>query len=504
MRYIPDATQMKEADQYTIQKIGIPSLDLMENAALSCVEVMKEKQLDLSHVCVICGSGNNGGDGFAIARLLVNDGVKVTVVMAGNIERATKETLFQIEKLSKTGTKIVNEYIYDNYSLIVDAVFGVGLSRNIEGHYKELITKLNDFHGPKLAVDIPSGISADNGRVLGIAFKADYTITFQAEKMGHKFYPGKEYCGEIIVKDIGIREVYFEKNAEVSIIFDQEDYQKMLPLRKEDSHKGTYGKLLIIAGSKGMSGAAYMNAVSAYKCGAGLVQIYTAEENRIILQTLLPEAIITTYEAYNESQLNELLRWADTICIGSGIGMSEVSHKILKTVIFESTVPTVIDADGLNVLGEHMWYFEKMKHHQYILTPHMKEMSRLTGADIGTIKSERKQLLEEFTTKYQLTGVLKDSCTIIKTPGERTVVNTSGNSSMAKAGSGDVLAGMIAGLLAQTGDCYYAAVLGTYLHGCCGDIARSEMGSYSVMARDLIKCISKVLKREEGKYYEEI
>lgn len=504
MQYIPDAIQMKEADQYTIQKIGIPSLELMECAAASCVEVMKEKNMDLSHVCVVCGSGNNGGDGFAIARLLVNEGKKVTVVMAGNIERATKETLYQIEELKKTHTEIVNEFNPSEYSMIVDAVFGVGLSRNIEGKYRELILKLNETTGIKFAVDIPSGISADNGNVLGVAFKADYTVTFQAQKVGHIFYPGKEFSGEIIVKDIGISEIYFEQNQEVSVVYDKELYKELLPVRKEDSHKGTYGKLLIIAGSKGMSGAAYMNAMSAYRSGAGLVQIYTAEENRIILQSLLPEAIITTYETYDQKQLLKQIEWADTICIGSGMGVSDISRKILKTVIFESDIPVVIDADGLNILGEHLWYLDKKKHNQYILTPHMKEMSRLTGLDIGTIKTDRIQKVRAFTERYQVTCVLKDSRTVIGSFKERTVINTSGNSSMAKAGSGDVLAGIIAGILVQTKAGHDAAVLGTYLHGKCGDVARREQGSYSVMARDLIECISKVFKREEGKYYEEI
>lgn len=504
MQYIPDAIQMKEADQYTIQKIGIPSLELMERAAVSCVEVMKEKNLNLSHVCVVCGSGNNGGDGFAIARLLAYDNKRVTVVMAGNMERCTHETMYQIEELRKTGTEIVNEFTPYEYSMIVDAVFGVGISRNIEGHYKELMEHLNQCSCIKFAVDIPSGISADNGKILGIAFNADYTVTFQAQKQGHLFYPGKEYCGEVITKDIGIREAYFEENLKVSIVYDSKDYRKMLPVRKEDSHKGTYGKLLIIAGSKGMSGAAYMNAMSAYMSGAGLVQIYTVEENRVILQSLLPEAIITTYESYDEKQLIDKISWADTICIGSGIGMSDISRKILKTVIYEADVPVVIDADGLNILGEHLWYLDKKKHNQYILTPHMKEMSRLTGADIGTIKLERNRVIESFTTKHQLTCVLKDSRTVIKSPKERLIINTSGNSAMAKAGSGDVLAGIIAGLLVQTKSSHQSAVLGTYLHGKCGDMARREKGSYSVLARDLIECISMVYKREEGKYYEEI
>ena len=476
----------------------------MESAALSCIATMKEKELDLSHVCIICGSGNNGGDGFAIARILASDNIKVTVVMVGNKERCTKETSIQMEKLLKAGVEIENEFQPADYSVIVDAIFGVGLSRNIEGHYKTVIELLNEASGVKFSVDIPSGISADNGRVLGVAFKADYTVSFQARKIGHILYPGKEYCGETIVKDIGISTKYFENYSEVSIIYEQNEYRKMLPVRREDSHKGTYGKLLVIAGSNGMSGAAYMNAMSAYMSGAGLVQIYTTLENRVILQNQLPEAIISTYHDYDEKQLLQLIKWADTICIGSGLSVSEISRKIMKTVIYEAEVPCIIDADGLNILSEHMWYFDKKKHDNYILTPHMKEMSRLTGLDIGTIKADRIQILNDFTAKYKLTCVLKDSKTFIKKHNERTVINMSGNSAMAKAGSGDVLAGMISGILVQTKSCWEAALLGTYLHGKSGDIARCEKGPYSVMARDLIENISKVLIREEGKIYEEI
>lgn len=498
MRYIPDAAQMKAADQYTIQTLGVPSLALMEEAAKSCVQVIKEKIKDLSHICIICGSGNNGGDGFAIARLLAEEGRKVKVVMAGNRNRCTEETKYQIERLLKTGTEIVNEFVPDDYSVIVDSIFGVGLSRNIEGHYRELINQLNQVKCTKFAVDIPSGISADNGRILGVAFKADYTVTFQAAKLGLQFYPGREYAGEVIVREIGISEEYFKNNPGVSLILDQDDYKKLLPVRREDSHKGTYGKLLIIAGSKGMSGAAYLNGMAAYMSGAGLVRIYTAEENRMILQQLLPEAIITTYEEYNEREVLDLITWADTVCIGSGLGTLETSVKIVKTVFLNTEVPCVVDADGLNILSKHMWYLEKKKHENFIFTPHMLEMSRLTGEQVSILQINRKEIIEKFANQYGVNIVLKDSRTMIKTRSERTIINTSGNSAMAKAGSGDVLAGIIAGILAQVKNCHQAAVLGTYLHGRCGDEARKEKGSYSVMARDLIEKLSIVLKREEG------
>lgn len=497
MKYLPDSMQMKNADQYTIQKLGIPSLELMENAAKSCVNVLKEKAVNLSHTCIVCGSGNNGGDGFAIGRILANEGYKVTVIMAGNADKCTLETKQQMKWFLETGNKIENQWMNDEYSVIIDSIFGVGLSRKIEGRYYDLLEQLNKARAYKVAVDIPSGISADNGNVLGTAFKADLTVTFQAAKSGHIFYPGKEYSGEVVVKDIGISEEYFKDDQEVAITYDKCDYKSMLPLRKEDSHKGSYGKLLVIAGSKGMSGAAYLNAMSAYMAGAGLVQIYTTEDNRIILQQLIPEAIISTYESFDENQLKKLIYWADGICIGSGLGMSQISRKILKTVIETADCPCLIDADGLNMIENHSWYLDKIRHQNYIVTPHMKEMSRLTGLDVSVIKNDRLKILKDFTDKYGITCVLKDSRTCIRKAGSRAIINLTGNSAMAKAGSGDVLAGIISGLMLQGITCEHAAALGTYLHGRCGDTARCDKGSYSVMARDLIEALPVVFKEEE-------
>ena len=497
MKYLPDSLQMKNADQYTIEQSGVPSLKLMENAAKSCIDVLKEKNVNLSHICIICGSGNNGGDGFAIGRILADEGYKVTAIMAGNAEKCTTETKQQMEWFLKTGNKIENHWLCGEYSVIIDSIFGVGLSRKIEGKYYDLIEQLNQIDAYKVAVDISSGISADSGAVLGIGFKADLTVTFQAAKTGHILYPGKEYSGEVVVKDIGISEEYFRNNKDVAITYDKHDYKDMLPVRKEESHKGSYGKLLIIAGSKGMSGAAYLNAMAAYMAGAGLVQIYTTEDNRIILQQLIPEAIISTYESFDEKQLNELIVWADGICIGSGLGVGQTSRKILKKVIETADCPCLIDADGLNMLENHSWYLDKIKHQNYIVTPHMKEMSRLTGLDISAIRNDRLKILKEFTDKYGITCVLKDARTCIRKAGSRAIINLTGNSAMAKAGSGDVLAGIISGLMVQGINCEQAAILGTYLHGRCGDTARCDKGSYSVMARDLIENLSTVLKEEE-------
>lgn len=504
MRYLVDGSQMKRADQYTIHTLGVPSLVLMERAAMSCVEVMTDRYLDLSRTCVVCGSGNNGGDGLAIARILTQRGYPVTACFIGNQEHCTEETKEQMRLLKEAGGKVVYEYEEAEYSVVIDAIFGVGLSRTIEGKYRTIIEQMNGSPGIKVAVDIPSGISSANGAVLGIAFRADITVTFQLEKLGLQLYPGREYAGEIYAADIGICTEVLKDDISAAYTYDRNEYSRLLPVRKADSHKGTYGKLLIIAGSKGMSGAAYLNAKAAYRTGAGLVQIYTPEENRVILQTLLPEAIITIYEGFDEEKLCSLLAWADTVCIGSGLGTSRLSEQILQTTIQHVKVPCVIDADGLNLLSSDPEVLKKNTDSEIVLTPHMKEMERLSGKKVSEIREKRMDVLGEFTKRYPVVVALKDARTIVASNTSHTYVNLSGNCAMAKAGSGDVLAGIIAGLMAQKVTGYDAAVLGVYLHGCCGDYARKKMGSYSVMAEDLIENLSKVLIDQEELTYEEI
>ena len=493
-----NAAQMKAADQYTIQKLGVPSLELMEHAAQACVQVLEDEKVDLSHVCVVCGSGNNGGDGFAIARILQNNRYSVETFCVGNPEHYTEETQEQMYRLQECGGKITYGMPQeDSYSVVIDAVFGVGLSRKVEGRYRQVIEQMNRMRGTKFAVDIPSGLSATTGCILGCAFKADYTVTFQLKKIGLELSQGRTMAGRVIVPDIGISTDSICEDQEIVRTAGKDIYRKMLPDRPEDSNKGTYGRLLVIAGSKGMAGAAYLNAPAAYMTGAGLVRIYTSSDNREILQTLLPEAIITTYEEYNKEELLSLLTWADSVCIGSGLGMSRLSEKILKTVIEYVKIPCLIDADGLNLLAENNNYLNQMAERRFVITPHMKEMSRLTSTPVEELKADRIQILKDFISRYRITCVLKDSRTLIASEEKGIRMNLTGNSAMAKAGSGDVLAGVISGWMVQGKEAEDAAELGTYIHGLSGDLAKFEKGVYSVMARDLIEYISKALMKLE-------
>lgn len=498
MEYLPNGAQMKEADRYTMQKLSIPSLTLMERAAKACVRILKKKGISLSHICVVCGAGNNGGDGFAIARMLKEEGRRVTVVMAGNRDRLTEEASYEKKLFEKTGGTLCDDLPKDEYSIIIDALFGVGLCREITGKYSDIIEKMNACSAYKAAVDIPSGISADTGRILGTAFKADITITFQAQKLGLLLFPGREYAGEIAAADIGISERLFADDPQVAYMPDQKEYQKMLPDRKADSHKGTFGKVLLIAGSKGMAGAAYLNALGAYRMGAGLVRIYTAEENRAILQGQLPEAVVTAYESVDEEEMIRLLGWADAVCIGSGIGVNEKSRKILHTVTEHVSVPCVIDADGLNLLAENKKYMEALKGKEVILTPHMMEFSRLTGKSLQEIRNDRMGVLRSFTEKEEVTCILKDARTMILSGKGRVCVNVSGCAAMAKAGSGDVLAGITAGLLAQGTAIETAGILGAYLHGKAGEYAAARKGQYSILAREIAESLGDAITELEG------
>lgn len=495
MKYLSTAAQMKQGDQDTILNYKMPSMVLMERASLKFTETLVKEGVDCSNTLVICGSGNNGGDGFAIARLLLLKGHCVTVLFAGKESSFTDETRLQMLIFEKYGGTVITTFPEGEYTVIIDAVFGIGLSRAIEGHYREIIEEMNRKNGFKAAVDIPSGLHATTGKVLGTVFKADLTVTFACCKLGMVLYPGHLYTGKVVTADIGIPEFLFAQNSACPYTYEPSDIDTLLPKRKPNSHKGTYGKLLMVAGSEGMAGAAFLSAKAAYTAGAGLVQIYTPKVNQVILQTLLPEAIITAYDQFDEEELRRLLDFADVAAVGCGIGKSGLSRKILEYMIANAKCPLLIDADGLNLLSDHMELLEGKK--DIVLTPHIKELSRLLHCSMEDLAADRIRMIEDFTEKYSVVCVSKDARTIVAGAGHGLFINTAGNSSMAKAGSGDVLAGITAGLMAQKMPPYEAASLGVYLHACAGDYAKEQKGSYSVSARDLIEETGNVIKEHE-------
>lgn len=493
MRYLPTGEQMKKADQMTIEKIGIPSMVLMERAALGVVETLKQEQLDLSKVLVVCGSGNNGGDGYAVARLLHLEGIDVNLMFVGSEDSRSIDNVKQNQICAHYEIPVVQSCNYDEYSVIIDAIFGIGLGRKITGTYYTTIQAMNQAKGKRVSVDIPSGLCDKTGRVMGICVEADVTVAVAFAKKGMYLGEGTSYCGRICTVDIGITSEMLPHEQYLTYTYDREDLIENYPKRVMNSHKGTYGKVLFIVGSKGMAGAAYLCAKAAYMTGCGLVQIYTAEENLQVIQTLLPEAIVKTYKSYSEEELKALLKWADVVGIGCGLGHDLVSGQLVEGTMRFAECPCILDADALNILAQHMEWLMYAKQ-PILMTPHMKEMTRLLGCSMAELQAERFKRLVHFVESNAAICVLKDARTLVAERDKDIYMNLSGNNGMAKGGSGDVLTGIITGIAAQGKELFEAAKLGVYLHGLAGDVAKSQKGAYSVLASDIIECISDVLK----------
>lgn len=506
MKYLVDCEQMKAIDAYTIREMEIPSSVLMERAALSVVEVIEKNISSKDKILVVCGSGNNGGDGIAVARILHLHGFCADVFLAGKKEKMTQETMLQYKIAKNYGITFVHTIQWSEYTVIVDAIFGVGLKREIQGVYREWIEKMNQVEALKIAVDLPSGIHGDNGSVLGVAFQADVTVTFAYRKRGLCFYPGRMYAGKIITADIGI---YSESDSLVKCL-EKEDLawiQKRVPY----GNKGTFGKVLLVAGSEGMCGAAFFAASAALAAGCGMVKVITAKENRIPLQTLLPEAMISCDFSEEENAKN--LNWCDTLVIGPGIGTSKEAVEHAEWFLShakEAEKPVILDADGLNLLSMNP-HWRQILPMKLVLTPHLGEMSRLNGKPIKEIQENLIETAVACAKEFQAVCVLKDACTVTADFHGTIFMNLSGNAGMATAGSGDVLAGILGAICcmpqaenqkAQSFEtvqyifCQRMA-LGVFLHGRSGDYAAAEKGMHSMKARDIMEHIKDALRGKE-------
>lgn len=489
MRYIFTGKQMKTVDDFTIKNIGIPSIVLMERAALCVASLIMENELKSKSVLVVCGIGNNGADGLAVCRMLHLNGYNTCICVLGDMEKATDEFKVQYKIVKNLGINITDHVTFAD--VIVDAVFGVGLSREVTGSYKNAIEQMNQFRSRVYSVDIPSGIDADTGKVLGIAVKAQYTVTFGSHKVGTVLYPGADYCGIVKVADIGLAR---EGNPDNTIKYAEREDLYNIPKRKNYSNKGTYGKVLIIAGSKDISGAAILSTLAAFKTGAGMVRVFTHENNRNIIGKLIPEAMINTYdtEKFDMKSLEACIHWCNVIAVGPGIGTGELQTKIVETVL-EAKLPTVLDADGINTISRRNDIKNKL-HKNVIMTPHLGEMSRFMAVPVEEIAGNLIKYANQANYQYGVSVVLKDARTVIVNQ-QGTYINLTGNSGMATAGSGDVLTGIIAALLGIGAGQENAAVLGPYVHGCAGDMAAQCLTKESMMAGDIVKKIAEVMNR---------
>lgn len=509
MEYLVNASQMKQYDKTTTEEYGISSLVLMERAALACADVILSRERTMAaqgivpagagngrKVLVAAGCGNNGGDGIAIGRLLRQNGFSVTYALIGNREKCTPETKQQLETEERYGSFFLSKVPEDEYDIIIDALFGIGLTRKLEGIFADAVREINRKSSYVLSVDIPSGIHADTGAVMGCAVAADVTVTFAFRKAGCIFYPGCTYAGQLICRDIGITEESF-KGAIPSLFTFRESPEMLMPPRAADGNKGTFGKVALAAGSSGMCGAALLSGRAVLGSGAGMLRIITAEENRYELLSLLPEAMVSS-----ASQADSAAAWADVLAAGPGMGTDLSALCLLRSFLFTDAKPLVLDADALNILSENSDLFEMLQQRQQnpdtrrplVLTPHPGELARLTGGTVAQITSDPVNIVLEWARRLHASVLCKGARTVIGAPDGRCYVNTSGNSGMATAGSGDVLTGIIAALLAQGMDAFEAACLGVYLHGLAGDKAAHEKGEYSMLAGDITAQIGNLLR----------
>lgn len=490
MKNIVSGTDMKKVDSYTINKIGIPSLVLMERAALSVTELICKNESKDKTVLVVAGIGNNGADGLAIGRMLYLRGYDTCIYILGDIDNGGAEFKQQLKILQNLNVPVLSSL--KNTDIVVDAIFGVGLSRNLEGIYKDAVIKINNEKNTVYSVDIPSGICADTGKIYGVAVKADYTVTFGSHKIGTVLYPGADYCKEVTVADIGFPQEAYASETEALKYAEIKDL-KFIPNRPNYSNKGTYGKILIIAGSKDISGAACLCAEAAFRVGAGMVRVFTHQDNRYIIQKLVPEAMVNTYdtENFDEKALEACLNWCDVAAVGPGLSTGVIQKKIVEEVL-DSKLPAVIDADGINNISEDERLKKKL-HKNIIITPHLGEMSRLLQVSVETIAQDIIKYAKMVNYKYNVNCILKDARTVITTE-KQTFINLTGNNGMATAGSGDVLTGITAGLVGIGASFDNATVLAPYIHGLAGDLAADRISKAGIMASDIIEELKVLFK----------
>ncbi len=484
----------KNTDTYTMSEMGIPGIVLMERAAYSLVQEVTMLINKTDRIIAVCGSGNNGGDGIAAARILHIMGYQCDVLLFRGEHGVTPETKQQLSIAENVGVTIydsenIDVVQFSAYHAIIDAIFGIGVSREVLEPYRSAIQRINDSGALIIAADIPSGIDADTGAILGVAIKAEITVSFGYGKPGLFLYPGAEHAGRIVVTEIGF---VAPKKPEYEM-FAYENLQE-LPLlrRRADSHKGSYGKVLLIAGFGEMSGACCMAAEAAYRCGAGLVRVVTSEDSKRTLQARTPELMVSSYEKSDwECELSEQIAWADVIAIGPGIGMGDDAKRALELVL-SSQKKLVLDADALNLLDGDLNRIPKGA----VLTPHPVELSRLLCLPIEEIKKDRIGVLQNYGIREDIVLVCKDARTIIA-QGKRFCINLNGNSGMATGGSGDVLSGILAAMLASGLDTYEAACSAVRIHAEAGDAAANDLSEHSMLATDIIARLPDVFHRIE-------
>jgi len=509
--------QMKEIDRKAIEEIGIPGPVLMENAGLEITRAIVSRfpRFAGENIVIVAGKGNNGGDGFVVARHLLNRGAKPKVLLlsakselkgdaALNVAIAEKIGLDVREVLNPADLKTHRRELL-HASIIVDAIFGTGLSKPAEGIFAAAIEEINRANAYKVAVDIPSGLSSDTHQIIGPAVKADLTVTLAAPKISHVLPPAEGLVGELVVGDIGIPRSLFESEALRLEFLEKERIRPYFRKRERDSHKGSYGHLLILAGSLGKTGAAVMSGRAALRTGAGLVTVGTARSCLPIIarstMELMTEPLAETPEntiaVEALPRILELLKGKDALLLGPGITPNPSTAKLVFSLLPKLKVPLIIDADGLNIIAEDADILKSLSR-SAILTPHPGEFARLVGLPIREVLDRRLEIVPRFAEKYGIYLVFKGYRTLVAAPDGRVYINPTGNPGMATGGSGDVLSGMIASILIQEKDALGAALAAVYAHGLSGDIGAKRLGERPLVAGDLIRYLPQAVKELEA------
>jgi NAD(P)H-hydrate epimerase len=499
------AREMRELDRRTIEEIGIPGVVLMENAGRGAADRLCRcfASLHPGPVLVLAGKGNNGGDGYVIARYLLNRGWQVRTVVTAAPEAIGGDAGIHLQALRRSGEEVT--FAADSKALtralsgdrdavlIVDALLGTGLASEVRGLCAEAIDWINDASAPVVAVDIPSGIDASTGAILGRAVRADLTVTFALPKIGHAVHPGAAMSGLLETVDIGIPASLLRQAGADHVLVDADAAAELLPLRSSTGHKGTFGHLLVVAGSIGKTGAAAMTAEGGLRAGSGLVTVGCPAAVQDVLAVKLTEAMTAPLPGVEGAlslqalgELESLLEGKDALALGPGLGQTEEVRNLVRRLVGSCPVPLVLDADGLNAIAERPEVLLERAGAAAVLTPHPGEMARLTGRTVAEIESDRIGTARNFARQYQVVLLLKGARTVVALPDGRVRINGSGNPGLASGGMGDVLTGMIGAFLAQglpPGD---AAILGAYLHGRAADRLLERLGDAGMIASDLL------------------
>jgi NAD(P)H-hydrate epimerase len=504
---------MQKLDRRTIEEAGIPGIVLMENAGRGAVreilagypEILKGK------VAIIAGRGNNGGDGFVIARYLMNRGVNVKIFLLAEQEKVKGDARLNLDillnmKASITEIKDLNTWKVllpelEGHCLIVDAIFGTGLRSEVKGMIREVIDDINYFNIPKVAVDLPSGLNANTGEVLGTCIKADLTITFALPKRGLLIYPGADFAGRLKIVDISIPAYLLEEEKISDHVLSFGSLSQYVRPRKPNSHKGDYGHVLIIAGSQGKTGAAALSCQAAVRVGAGLVTLGIPESLNNIMEEKLTEVMTEplTEEEHgfigigSFEKIEGLMKGKKVLALGPGISTHEDTVKLVHKILVESTIPLVIDADGINALSFDLGLLKRAKV-PVVLTPHPGEMARLVDLSSKEIQKDRITIARDFAKQHGCYLVLKGTRSLIAEPEGNIFINPTGNAGMASGGMGDVLTGMIPGFISQGYDVVTSTKLAVFVHGLAGDLVALEKGPVGLIAGDLVNEIPRVLK----------